>query len=132
MASSQGPASRIAQATVEGSLLKSRLITNRWLGQVSRKKRELEEKMFKMNEISMMPYSEYSVGPGQLNTAAKTISADRDYHGSLNTGSNRDRRPTSYSPEPAGDANYTDAKSKEEERQTTMDIRIHEHSLFEH
>lgn len=31
---SAGPAQRIAQPTVEGSLLKSRLITNRWLGQV--------------------------------------------------------------------------------------------------
>ena len=32
---------RPIQPTVEGSLLKSRLITNRWLNQVSRKKTEL-------------------------------------------------------------------------------------------
>ena len=56
-ANTDGPALRVAQATVEGSLLKSRLITNRWLGQVSKKKRELEQKMFKMQEMSMVPYN---------------------------------------------------------------------------
>jgi len=34
-----------AQPTVEASLLKSRLVTKRWLSQVSRKKKELEEQM---------------------------------------------------------------------------------------
>ena len=57
-----GTASRAAQATVEGSLLKSRLVTNRWLNQVSKKKKELEEKMFHIGDLqSAMPYSEYSI-----------------------------------------------------------------------
>ena len=127
-AHSSGPASRIAQATVEGSLLKSRLITNRWLGQVSRKKRELEEKMFKMNEISMMPYSEYSIGPGKVKSAAKTISAERDYRG-FNTESIRNR--TSYSREVTEqNQNYGDGSNLQNSKE--MDIRFHEHSLFEH
>ena len=57
-------ASNVAEPTVEGSLIKSRLITNRWLGQISKKKRDLEQKMFKMDEVSMMPYSEYTIDQG--------------------------------------------------------------------
>ena len=60
-----GVAQRVAQATVEESLLKSRLVTNRWLEQVSKKKRDLEEKMFMMEETSMLPYSsQYSINQG--------------------------------------------------------------------
>ena len=57
-------AKRAAQPTVEGSLLKSRMVTNRWLGMVSKKKRELEEKLFKINELNMLPYSEYFISSG--------------------------------------------------------------------
>ena len=50
---------------MEGSLLKSRLVTNRWLGQVSKKKRDLEERMFKLGDSeTMMPYMEYSITSG--------------------------------------------------------------------
>lgn len=31
--------------------------------------------MFNMNEISLMPYSEYSIGPNLISTAGKTIHA---------------------------------------------------------
>ena len=56
-----GPASGIAEATVEGSLLKSRLITNRWLGHLSREKQKAEETKVMMEDVSsMMPYSDFS------------------------------------------------------------------------
>ena len=61
---SQAPpsaASKAAQPTVEGTLVKSRLVTNRWLRQVSKKKSQLEEKLFNMSDPRMLPYSEYSI-----------------------------------------------------------------------